>query len=61
VPILFWRPGSSGTAVEQPAQVVDILPTLAAMIGLNVPPGSIDGHCLAAATQCPSEALEVRH
>jgi hypothetical protein len=48
VPILFWRPVRVGTTVEGPADTVDIMPTLAAMIGLTVIPGSIDGHCLAA-------------
>jgi hypothetical protein len=46
VPILFWRPGIAGTTVEHSAETTDILPTLAAMIGLSVEPGSIDGHCL---------------
>lgn len=46
VPILFWRKGMRG--FEQPfaVETVDILPTLAAMIGLPLPPGEIDGRCL---------------
>ncbi|HEY0314400.1 MAG TPA: alkaline phosphatase family protein [Allosphingosinicella sp.] len=46
VPILFWRKGM--TPFEQPLSVetVDIMPTLAALIGLKVPAGEIDGHCL---------------
>ena len=47
VPILFWRPGIPGVSVERSAETTDILPTLAAMIGLPVNPQSIDGHCLA--------------
>lgn len=47
VPILFWRPGGSGTTVEHSADTVDIMPTLASMIGVPVPAGTIDGHCLA--------------
>ena len=47
VPILFWRRGAPGVAVERTAETTDILPTLAATIGLPVKPGSIDGHCLA--------------
>ena len=48
VPILFWRRGV--TAAEQNAAIstVDIMPTLAATLGLAVPAGSIDGHCLVA-------------
>ncbi|HEX8383707.1 MAG TPA: alkaline phosphatase family protein [Sphingomonas sp.] len=44
VPLLFWRKGQPG--FEQPLSVetVDILPTLAAPLGLVVP--GIDGRCL---------------
>jgi arylsulfatase A-like enzyme len=46
VPILFWRKGM--TRFEQPLAVetADILPTLAALIGLRIQPGTIDGRCL---------------
>ncbi len=46
VPILFWRRGL--TPFEQPNAVrtVDILPTLAALIGVAVPASAIDGRCL---------------
>lgn len=46
VPILFWRKGMAG--FEQPlgVETADILPTLAATIGLPVPKGEIDGRCL---------------
>ena len=46
VPMLFWYPGA--VAHEEPLSVetVDILPTLAALIGLEVPPAEIDGRCL---------------
>ena len=53
VPIVFWRNGTAGTTVEQAADTVDIMPTLAAMLGLPVSPGSIDGRCLAAVASCP--------
>jgi hypothetical protein len=46
VPILFWRPSYRPLTVERTAESTDILPTLAAMIGLPLKPGSIDGHCL---------------
>jgi predicted AlkP superfamily pyrophosphatase or phosphodiesterase len=46
VPILFWRRGMTG--FEQPLSVetVDIMPTLAALIGLPLAPGAVDGRCL---------------
>jgi hypothetical protein len=46
VPILFWRKGLTG--FEQPlgVETVDIMPSLAATIGLTVPKGEIDGRCL---------------
>ena len=56
VPMLFWWPKI--TPFEQPNSVetVDILPTLASLIGLAIPAGEIDGRCLdldaSAATSC---------
>lgn len=46
VPILFWRKGV--TPFEQPngVETVDILPTLASVIGLKIDPAEIDGRCL---------------
>lgn len=46
VPILFWRSGIGH--FEQPlgVETVDILPTLAAQIGLSLPASGIDGKCL---------------
>ncbi|HYI63439.1 MAG TPA: alkaline phosphatase family protein [Allosphingosinicella sp.] len=46
VPILFWRRGMA--PFEQPLAVetVDIMPTLAALIGLPLAPDSVDGRCL---------------
>lgn len=46
VPILFWWRGIAG--FEQPAAVetVDIAPTLAALIGLDIPVSEIDGRAL---------------
>jgi len=58
VPILFWRRGM--TPFEQPLAVetVDIMPTLAALIGLPLAPGSVDGRCLdlvaGPRTSCPN-------
>jgi arylsulfatase A-like enzyme len=54
VPILFWRPGFSGATVTALADTIDIMPTLAALVGLPVAPGSIDGHCLSGTpATCP--------
>ncbi len=46
VPILFWRKGMVG--FEQPLSVetVDIMPTLAASIGLRLGAPQVDGRCL---------------
>ena len=46
VPILFYRPGLSAFEQPLPIDTVDILPTLAALIGLPIPPAEIDGHCI---------------
>ena len=57
VPMLFWRKGITG--FEQPlgVETVDIAPTLAALIGLKLAPGAVDGRCLdliaGPATSCP--------
>ena len=47
VPILFWRPAAAGATVERSTDTTDIMPTLASTIGLELAPGSVDGHCLA--------------
>jgi len=52
VPILFWRPGVSGSTVEQPVETIDIMPTLAARLGLSLAPGAVDGHCLGQVAGC---------
>ena len=46
VPILFWRQGLAGFEQPNPVMVVDIAPTLAALMGLAIPAGEIDGRCL---------------
>ena len=45
VPILFWRKGMKGSEAQGSAETVDIAPTLAALIGLEVPV-EVDGKCL---------------
>ncbi len=58
VPILFWRKGMGGFEQPNSIETVDIAPTLAAMIGLPVAPGAMDGRCLdliaGPATMCPA-------
>ena len=46
VPMLFYWPGMTGFEQVLPVETVDILPTLAALIGLTVPAAEIDGRCL---------------
>jgi predicted AlkP superfamily pyrophosphatase or phosphodiesterase len=47
VPILFWRRGLSGFEQPNPVMVVDIMPTLAALIGLPLTGDTpVDGRCL---------------
>ena len=47
VPILFWRPGMAAADRSDAIETVDIMPTLAAMLGLSIDPTGIDGKCLA--------------
>ena len=58
VPILFWRRGMAPFEQPLPVETVDIMPTLAALIGLPLAPGTIDGRCLdldsGPGTTCPS-------
>ena len=45
VPILFWRPDAGGQERYLPIRTVDIAPTLAGVLGLEVP-ADLDGRCL---------------
>jgi predicted AlkP superfamily pyrophosphatase or phosphodiesterase len=54
VPILFWRRGQAPTAPDDAIETTDIMPTLAAMIGLSLTGPAIDGHCLRAIASCPT-------
>jgi hypothetical protein len=56
VPILFWRRGMGHTERNDSVETVDIMPTLAAVIGLTVDQKSIDGECLngVSGVNCPS-------
>lgn len=46
VPMLFWRKGLAGFEQPNAVMTVDILPTLAGLIGLPVDVNKIDGRCL---------------
>jgi alkaline phosphatase len=46
VPLLFYRPGLESFEQPLPVETVDILPTLAALIGLSIPADEIDGRCI---------------
>ena len=46
VPILVYSPGAIAYEQPLPMDTVDILPTLAALIGLSVPNDEIDGRCV---------------
>ncbi len=50
VPIIFWRAGYPARTIDLPVQVVDILPSVAAMMRIALPAATIDGKCL---TQAP--------
>ncbi len=56
VPIAFWRRGLAPFEQPLPAETVDIMPSLAGLIGLALPAGAVDGRCLdvieGAATNC---------
>lgn len=46
VPILFWWKGVASFEQPNGIETVDILPTLASLIGLDVPAAEIDGRCV---------------
>jgi len=56
VPILFWRPGMAPQNREEAVDTSNIMPTIAAMIGVRVDPKTIDGRCLAGISTiaCPA-------
>jgi predicted AlkP superfamily pyrophosphatase or phosphodiesterase len=56
VPILFWRPAMTAADRSEAVETVDIMPTLAAMLGLGIDSTAIDGKCLTGiqGIACPS-------
>lgn len=53
VPILFWRKGMAAAEHPGAIETVDIMPTLAAQIGLPIAAPKVDGKCLDLATGKP--------
>jgi hypothetical protein len=53
VPMVFWRRGLAPSTRQEAVETVDIMPILAAMIGLPLASGSVDGKCLEAVAACP--------
>ncbi|MEP6785797.1 MAG: alkaline phosphatase family protein [Sphingomonadales bacterium] len=58
VPMLFWRKGLSPFEQPNSVETVDIMPTLAGLIGLTISKSEIDGRCLdliaGDGTSCPA-------
>ncbi len=58
VPMLFWRKGLAPFEQPNSVETVDIMPTLAGIIGLTIPKTEIDGRCLdliaGAGNSCPA-------
>ena len=56
VPILFWRRGMARSDRNDSIETADIMPTLAASIGLGIDQTSIDGECLTGVqgVNCPA-------
>ncbi len=57
VPVLFWRKGMAGFEQPNSIDTTDIAPTLAALIGLPIAAGAMDGKCrdlvAGVGTSCP--------
>jgi len=60
VPVIFWRKGIAGSSSESVVDTVDIMPTLAAWLGIPLARGAVDGHCLSAVAQCPGASAPVK-
>ncbi|HKX92042.1 MAG TPA: alkaline phosphatase family protein [Sphingomicrobium sp.] len=56
VPMIFWRPGMATSPSDAVVETTDIMPTLAAWLGVPITPGSLDGHCLPSVATCPGVA-----
>lgn len=56
VPIIFWRRPQMPAASEEEIETVDIMPTLAALLGIELTPAMADGKCVPAFAKvaCPT-------
>ena len=55
VPILFWRKGMAAANRNESIETADIMPTLAASIGLSIDSSKIDGECVSVqGISCPA-------
>jgi arylsulfatase A-like enzyme len=55
VPILFWRKGMASASRNESIETADIMPTLAASMGLPIDSSRIDGHCVTIqGASCPA-------
>lgn len=52
VPILFYGKGITAANKSDEIETVDIMPTLASMVGLKLASGGVDGDCLSTVTAC---------
>jgi len=46
VPIVFWRAHMPSSARNDPIETIDMMPTIGAILGVPIAPGSVDGKCL---------------
>ena len=56
VPMVFWRRGMAAASSDAVLDTTDIMPTLAAWLGVPLAPGSVDGHCISGVAECPVTA-----
>ena len=55
VPVIFWRKGMTAANRNDSIETADIMPTLAASMGLSIDASRIDGHCLSVeGISCPA-------
>ena len=56
VPIIFWRRPQMPQPHEEAVRTIDIMPTLAALLGVPLAPDAVDGQCLPAFSNvaCPA-------